>query len=411
MLKKISLLALAITLSINILAQQKEFNKIKALYEASNYEKCIEKSQKVSKKYKKEATPYYYIAMCSFQQYKTEKGLKKNHHLKNTISNLNFGLKKDKTQTTFKSFSPTMQEIHDSILSYADKLWIEDKGKSEYYYENLVKIYQDTTKQYLEIFTKPTQVITQNLAFASNRGPINQKDMTGNKQGLWIQKYENGLVKSEINFKDNHPAGIFRKYYPNGNLKANMFFDKTGTKAASILYNEDGSKKACGYYINKQKDSLWQYFINDSIVLAEENYKNGLKHGKQRIFNLYAYPNLLNENFWKNGKEDSTWTEFHVNGKVKSTTIYKNGKRNGRFTAYNENGKILVSGVYVNGRKNGTWKDWNPEDKKYIKTEFVNGVAKNHKELLEKEQIEHKKMQDNKGKIPEPKIETLNLDY
>lgn len=408
MLKKISLILTLVALSITVFSQEKDFGKLQIIFENSDYVKCIEKSKKVSDKYPKEATPFYYIALSNFEQYKTTNRLKKRSFMLMTINNINSGLKKDKEKIDFNKFGKNMQEVHDSILTFANKLWIEDKSQSEYFYKNLVTIYSDTTEQYREIFMPKIVVVNQKLAFSNHSGPINEVDIAGNRQGLWIKKYDDGIVESEINFKDGHPAGIFRKYFTNGNLKANMFFDDKGETAAAILYREEGGKYAMGYYHNHQKDSLWQYFINDSIVISEETYKNGIKNGPERIYTPYNYPNLLEEKYWKNGVQDSTWTRCYTDGSPKFITEYKDGVREGMYVAFNEQGTTIVTGTYKNNLQEGLWKIWDADTQEIIEIEYKNGHPINEKELTEAENKVLQDMEEMRGKIEEPGSEIYN---
>ncbi|MEA3451798.1 MAG: hypothetical protein U9Q83_07825, partial [Bacteroidota bacterium] len=231
---------------------------------------------------------------------------------------------------------------------------------------------------------------------------VNQTDMAGNRQGLWIEKYSNGFVKYEIFFKDNHPAGVYRKYYENGQIKAKMYFNETGKNAAAILYNPNGSKHSMGYYKNKKRDSLWQYFYNDSLVISEVNYKNGIKNGSEYVYSVVSYPNLLQEKYWKNGVQDSTWARYYPDGNPQFVTQFKNGKRNGKYIAYNVDKRIIVTGQYKNNQSTGIWKYWNADDSNYLVVEYVNGVPKNSDNFSKKQSKIIQQMEDMKGKFQEP---------
>ena len=261
---------------------------------------------------------------------------------------------------------------------------------------------RDTTEQYRELFIPKIVKIEQNLAFREITGPVNQTDIAGNRQGIWINTYPNGIIESEIFFKDNHPAGIFRKYYENGNLKANMHFDETGIKAAAILYDEKGSKISMGYYYNKQKDSLWQYFLNDSIVVMEENYRKGVKHGYERTYNPYNYPKVLDEKFWENDVQVGLWTRYYLDGKPKAITEYKNGIKEGKYVAFNESGSTIVTGTYKNNLFEGKWQIWNEELQKIEIIEYKDGRPINEEQLSEEETRVLKQLEAMKGKFIEP---------
>lgn len=414
MLKKISLTLIISFISLTFFAQQKDFDKLNDLYQKADYEKCIEKAKKTKEKYPMESTPYYYMATSNFQIYKKASKLSKKMYLTATINNINFALIKDKDRTTYDQFGEIMQEIHDTVLNYANYLWIDDKSQSEFFYKNLAKIYNDTTEQYIELFVPKVIDFEQNLAFRAHTGPINEKDIAGNKQGLWINKYDNGVVSSEVFYKDNHFAGVYRKYYENGHIMANMFFNQTGTYAAAILHNDDGSRKAMGFYNNQKKDSLWQYFIRDSIVIAEENYVDGVKNGYERIYNPYMYPAIMEEKFWKNGKQDSTWSRTYINGKPQFYAEYKDGVRQGKYVAFDESGQTIVEGQYIDNQMHGIWKMWDADEQKIIEIKYDMGTPVNKDELDEAERKIHEEMMEMKGKFEEPSgnfYEDYDNDY
>jgi len=408
MIKKVSLIIILVLQILLINAQDKDIQKIEKLYNSGEYEKCIEKSNKISKKQKKNAIPLVYISFSNFHFFENAKELRKNYYIKLTTYNLINAVKIDSAIIYQSKFKETSQIIHDSILNYAQHLWKTDKEKSEYYFESLVRIFNDTTPEYRELFIPKVIKFTQNLAFKEYSGETNQTDMGGNKQGLWVKKYPNGFVKYEIFFKDNHPAGVYRKYYENGQIKAKMYFDETGENASAILHNPDGSKHSMGYYKNKKRDSLWQYFYNDSLVISEVNYKNGIKNGPEYVYSMFSYPNLLQEKYWKNGVQDSTWARYYPNGNPQFITQFKNGKRNGKYIAYNVDKRIIVTGQYKNDKSTGTWKYWNADDNNYLIVEYENGVPKNTSQFSAQQSKIIKDMEDMKGKFQEPDEEIFN---
>ncbi len=401
-MKKISLSLFLIFQITAIIAQNRDIVRIEKYYNQKNYEKCIEQSRKTIKKYPKLAEAYYYQSLSNFNMFKHSPRLRKKYYLTNTLTNLTIASRIDTSKKFFDKYQNDFMLIKDSTLSFAKKLYKTDKSESAYFFKSLVAIYHDTTDEYRDLFIPKKKEIKQQLAFREYNGPINQKDMSGNRQGLWIEKYPNGIVRYEIYFKDNHPAGVFRKYYPNGNLKVKMYFDSKGKRASAIFYDKEGHKVAMGYFNNRKKDSLWQYYANDTMVIAEESYKNGVKNGAERIYSTVSYPNILDEKFWKNGKLDSIWTRSYPDGTPEYIAQYKNGKRNGTYTAFDVNGRAVVIGQYKDDVSVGTWKYWNDSTKTYIKIKYINGVPQNLKQLTDQETAALEKMQKLKGKFEEP---------
>src|ERR1035437_3386097 len=109
---------------------------------------------------------------------------------------------------------------------------------------------------------------------------FNQTDKQGLKQGFWKVKYPNGLVKYSAYFKNDKPAGLMKRYFEDGTIKAVMVFDATGIKAKTKLYYQDGPLAAEGNYVNSLKDSTWNYYSYYTKTLSNrENYVKGKKNG------------------------------------------------------------------------------------------------------------------------------------
>lgn len=383
-------------------AQNKDFDNLKNLYQTAKYDKCIEKSNDIATKYPKSPLPNYYSSFSYFEKFKISQINQKRIILQSTLNSLKIAYSKDKDSLFKTIFLNQSQEIKDTTLKYAEKFWNEDKKDiAGIFYKYLAEIFRDTTVRYIELFEPQKILPKQQLSYSEYTGLLNQTDFEGRKQGVWIEKYPNGVVKSEIFYKDGKPAGIFNKYYENGNPKSKMVFDEKSIYCSAILYNPQGQKVAMGYYYNKQKDSLWQYFYNDTIVVAEESYKKGVKNGFERNYSTFG-PIVLEEKFYKNGKLDSTWTRYTIEGKKKFVARYKNDQRTGIYELYDENGKVIIQGKYKYNVPQGTWKYWNEKTGKYTQIEYVDGVPKNLDKLTEEENNVFKQMDQMQGKIEEP---------
>jgi len=410
MIKKNSLLLIALVLFFfSSFSQDRQILKLKQFYENAEYQKCIDKATDVSDRFNNEPLPYYYTAFSNFQLYKGASAVRQKYYLNNCLNKLSFGLMRDNDSSEILQFSDLTAEIHDTTLAYALRLWYTDKDASSVFFKSLASVFNDTTPEYIELFVPVDNSFVQSLAFSSHQGPVNQVDVAGNRQGVWVKKYPDGTVEYEIFFRDGHPAGTYRKYFTNGRLKADMYFNSTGTRASAIMYNELGSKTAMGYYDNRQKDSLWQYFVQDSIVLSEENYIDGVKNGPERTYSLYSYPNLLEEKFWVNGKMDSTWTGFYRDGTPRFIANYINGVRQGVYRAYGGSDKPVIIGNYKDNLPHGYWNYWDDSTQVYIKVEFIEGVRVDSNYSGYETQI-IQGMIDMQGSFEEPDVQQVQSD-
>jgi len=230
---------------------------------------------------------------------------------------------------------------------------------------------------------------------------FNQTDKQGLKQGFWKVKYPNGLVKYTAYFKNDKPAGLMKRYFEDGTIKAEMIFDATGTKAKSKLYYQDGPLAGEGNYVNSLKDSSWNYYSYYTKTLSnKENYAKGKKNG----LSISYYPNgkIAEELNWKDDIRNGIWHQYFENGILKMSIEFLNGKQNGPFLLNYPNDKPEWKGFYKNDIREGQWTHYDPQGNKDSAIEYKNGVASNAAALDAKEQELLKELEKQKGKIPEP---------
>ncbi len=234
---------------------------------------------------------------------------------------------------------------------------------------------------------------------------INYTDSKGLKQGKWMKYYDNGKVQYEATFLDNKPIGNVKKYYKNGTLKAEMIY--AGNIVRTKLYNESGKLTGVGNYINKEKDSTWNYYSdNTNKLVSKENYLNGVKQGKAYVF--YEDSVIAEEVTWSNNEKNGSCRTFFPSGKVKSETIYKNDKINGIFNLYFPSGRLEITGKYSDGTRHGKWVFYDKESKIVSEVVYTHGVPDNLDEEIEKIMKELDELDKTKHLLKEPQDQMYN---
>ncbi len=195
-----------------------------------------------------------------------------------------------------------------------------------------------------------------------NAQTINQIDEFGNKEGKWIKKYENNNVKYEGQFHGNKPYGTFTYYYKDGKKKAMTKFRDNGVVADNETYYESGKLMAVGKYVNKKKDSIWNYYLDEekNPIVSMETYKNGMLNGESITY----YPNSGKPTeiiYFKNGKKNGKLLKYFPDGTLMTESYYKNGLPEGKFVHYHMDGKVQIEGEYSNGLQVGEWSYFDDE--------------------------------------------------
>lgn len=190
--------------------------------------------------------------------------------------------------------------------------------------------------------------------------------------------HENGEIASEGMFKDGVPVGVWKSYYPSGQLKSIgrkvagksdslwSFYSKDGLLTWTYQYENDlkngcatkydslGNVEVETYYVNgvKQGEEQWLYpdgkvkkiitFVDDKEeglavefdkeghVLSEEEYRNGFLRSKES-FNQYD----------DEGNKIGVWRTYHKNGNVATEISYKAGRKEGASKEFDKDGKLI----------------------------------------------------------------------
>lgn len=218
-----------------------------------------------------------------------------------------------------------------------------------------------------------TVFITASVSVAQT---LNQTDENGLKQGNWEKRYSNERVRYQGQFKDGEPYGLFKYYYDNGKLQATNNHIGDGT-VANHVYHINGKIKAKGLYRQQKKDSLWQYFNNNELLVLEETYTLDTLHGLQKIY--YDNGQLGEETMFKRGVKHGVWKKFFENGKPWVDANYVDGNVDGKFVMYRGDGKLRTRGTYILGIKTGVWLNYNENGSVYTQDVYNNGVLKTTK--------------------------------
>ncbi len=198
-------------------------------------------------------------------------------------------------------------------------------------------------------------------AFASATAQtINQTNEFGKKEGKFVKRFDNNKIKYEGQFRNDIPYGKFLHYFNTGDIKAEVVFDDDGIIAYSNTYYKNGKKMAVGKFIQKQKDSVWVYYLNESgnPLISMESYVKGVLDGESITY----YPDSGEPAeiiTYVNGKKDGKLIKYFPDGVLMTESYYKNGMPHGDFLHYHPDGKIQIRGKYYEGVQAGNWDYFN----------------------------------------------------
>lgn len=166
-----------------------------------------------------------------------------------------------------------------------------------------------------------------------NQDTINFVDANNLKQGYWIffgrmkklPEYRDDQKVEEGKFSDSRKVGIWKKYFPNGNLNHEVTYVNGRPNGVYINYYQDGVVQEEGTWINNKQVGKFIRKHENGVVSQEFTFNN---NGKREGVQKYYYPNgqVMIEGSWEEGQESGVVKEFYENGDIKSEKVYNNGK-------------------------------------------------------------------------------------
>jgi antitoxin component YwqK of YwqJK toxin-antitoxin module len=113
-------------------------------------------------------------------------------------------------------------------------------------------------------------------------------------------------------------------------------------------YNQDGSPKATGAFVNDREDGPWRYHYSGGALESEGRMRGGYR--------------------------DGPWQFFNVDGSRRAVEPYKLGVYHGHEVSWLPTGQIATDATWVDGRLEGVRRRWYPSGALAEFNEYKNGV-------------------------------------
>ncbi len=130
---------------------------------------------------------------------------------------------------------------------------------------------------------------------------------------------------------------------------------------------QNGNVRSRGLMLDGVREGIWKSYYPEGQLSAVEEYSNGNLSGSI----TYYYPSggiRSNEN-WESGYQEGEANYYFENGRIYRKGPFSQGMYEGRWLTYHENGKLRQEGVYVQGFPAGEWKFYS-ESGELIKSEI-----------------------------------------
>jgi len=162
---------------------------------------------------------------------------------------------------------------------------------------------------------------------------INLVDVNSKRQGKWIVKanprrhrgYTAGSKVEEGEYKNNRKEGLWKKYYPSGELRSEITYKGSRPYGPYILYYLNGNVEEEGNWARTKNTGSFKRFHENGKLAQEFQFTEGGKRtGTQKYF--YENGNLRLEGNWKEGMESGEMKEYYENGDLMAVKNFNEGE-------------------------------------------------------------------------------------
>lgn len=227
------------------------------------------------------------------------------------------------------------------------------KLHEEYVYEEGRE--QGIGYEYSEEDRRIITIITYRNGYVNKKQEINRRDKFNQKQGLWIEFYDNMKPKWEGKFRNDKRNGYFKEYSEDGDLLSTTKW-KDGIQVEDpeelvkldikTQYYPSAKPKFVGSYNKDIPEGVHRFYSEDGEITSSKIYRKGILMGEGIVD--------------AEGNRQGNWKEYHDTGELKSEGEYKDGKRVGPWKFYHKNGQAEQLGSYIGGQPDGEWKWYYP---------------------------------------------------
>ena len=228
---------------------------------------------------------------------------------------------------------------------------------------------------------------------------INRYNPSGQKDGTWIEFYQDMKIKIEGRYMNGKKHGFFKYYTRDGKIEKVLYYlndslvqDTTNslTRLPSINYINSGEttgiivstvseyggaiasftstpdgkityRKIIGNTTLEAgdmtsygiKDGRWIEFYPDGKISAIEHYKKGVRDG----YCVFFYPSgdTFQTGQYCNGLPCGEWRTYYLENKLMKIYEYNDGQLEGNYVEFSENGQIVAQGYYHESLEEGIW--------------------------------------------------------
>lgn len=241
--------------------------------------------------------------------------------------------------------------------------------------------------------------------------------------------YDNGNLRSSIQYEGELMDGVAEYYYYNGRIKCRIPYEKGNVVDCNVpVLDEDGAvfrtdiwrNGKCRVYNiagsligefslfngNSQGDERW--YNNDGTLRETCTCVNGKYEGLRKFY--YGNGQVRQQECFFNDMRQGETVSFYENGKIHSTTPYVNDKAEGVAKLYNENGTLCAERRFANDKLNGPATYFYEDGSIRLRANYKDNLMHGEYCAYWENGFVRYKMQYNEGLVVDGDVECLDKD-
>lgn len=174
----------------------------------------------------------------------------------------------------------------------------------------------------------------------------NQTNEAGRRVGNWVIKgsdsnkpgFAADAKVEEGTYENGRKVGVWKAYFPSGELKSEITFVSGRPKGPYTTYYENGQVEEQGNWsLTKNYGSFKRYYENGQVAQDFTFDDSGKRNGPQKYF--HENGQLMIEGNWNGGKENGEVKEYYEDGSLKSVRVFNGGQMDASKSTFKEASK------------------------------------------------------------------------
>jgi antitoxin component YwqK of YwqJK toxin-antitoxin module len=185
-----------------------------------------------------------------------------------------------------------------------------------------------------------------------------------------IQHNPDALYEEDLEQIENKAEELYINQF-DSLLTQNDLGENKSLDKCCIYRNNDSTKiMAEGRLKHGKKDKIWRFYYPSGNTKGTINYNKGAADGKALLFYDTENGKTMAEAEFNNGEINGKYFEFYKNGAQKCQLEFDDNLLDGDAKYFYETGQLKIQGHYKNGLRNKKWKHYTETGELYDKTRW-----------------------------------------